>query len=55
MRPGNETRTAIYYIAQTGLQQYRQGIAAAMSYILALILVLISLLNFRLFREREES
>jgi multiple sugar transport system permease protein len=53
--PSNATRTAIYYISQVGLQQYRQGIAAAMSYILALILVLISLLNFRLFREKEES
>jgi multiple sugar transport system permease protein len=53
--PSNATRTAIYYISQVGLQQYRQGIAAAMSYILALILVLISLLNFRLFREKDES
>jgi multiple sugar transport system permease protein len=53
--PDNATRTAIYYISQVGLQQYRQGIAAAMSYILALILVLISLLNFRLFREKDES
>ncbi|MDQ1741575.1 MAG: hypothetical protein QOE53_3227, partial [Pseudonocardiales bacterium] len=43
------------YISQVGLQQYRQGIAAAMSYILALILVLVSLLNFRLFREKDES
>jgi multiple sugar transport system permease protein len=53
--PENATRTAIYYISQVGLQQYRQGIAAAMSYILALMLILISLLNFRLFREKEES
>ncbi len=53
--PSNATRTAIYYISQVGLQQYRQGIAAAMSYILALILVLISLLNFRLFRDKEQS
>jgi len=53
--PENATRTAIYYISQVGLQQYRQGIAAAMSYILALMLILISLVNFRLFREKEES
>jgi multiple sugar transport system permease protein len=51
--PANETRTAIMYIANVGLSQYRQGAAAAMSYILALILILISLVNFRLFRERE--
>lgn len=53
--PENATRTAIYYISQVGLQQYRQGIAAAMSYLLAIMLILISLLNFRLFREKEES
>lgn len=51
--PANETRTAIMYIANVGLSQYRQGAAAAMSYILALILILISLVNFRLLRERE--
>lgn len=45
--PGTTTRTAIMYIAQTGLAQYRQGAAAAMSYILAVLLILISLLNLR--------
>ena len=30
--PGTETRTAIYYIADTGLQNYQMGAAAAMSY-----------------------
>ena len=53
--PANETRTAIFFISQTGLRQYRQGAAAAMSYILAIILVLVSLLNFRLFRNRDAS
>ena len=48
--PANETRVAIMYIAETGLRQNRQGMAASMGYILALALVLISLLNFRLFR-----
>jgi len=51
--PDNTTRTAIFYISQVGLQQYRQGIAAAMSYIVAIILIGISLLNFRLFREKD--
>jgi multiple sugar transport system permease protein len=51
--PNNETRTAIYYIAETGLRQFRQGIAAAMGYILALVLILISLINFRVFRTEE--
>lgn len=50
--PGTETRTAIMYIAQTGLAQNRQGVAAAMSYILAVALMAISLLNFRLLQRR---
>lgn len=48
--PANETRTAVFYISQVGLRQYRQGAAAAMSYIFAIVLVIVSLLNFRLFR-----
>jgi multiple sugar transport system permease protein len=48
--PNNDTRTAIMYIAETGLRQNRQGMAAAMGYILAAALVLISIANFRLFR-----
>ncbi len=51
--PDNETRTAIMYIADTGLRNFRQGAAAAMSYILAAVLLLISLLNFRLLRGDE--
>jgi multiple sugar transport system permease protein len=51
--PANETRTAIMYIAQTGLGNNRQGMAAAMSYILALILMGISVLNIRLQQRRE--
>ena len=54
--PANGTRTAIFYISQVGLRQYRQGAAAAMSYIFAIILVLISLVNYRFFRaHRGES
>ena len=48
--PNNDTRTAIMYIAESGLRQNRQGAAAAMGYILAAVLVLISIANFRLFR-----
>jgi multiple sugar transport system permease protein len=51
--PANETRTAIMYIAQTGLSNNRQGMAAAMSYILALILMGVSILNIRLVQRRE--
>ena len=53
--PANETRTAIMYIAEEGLENFRMGSAAAMSYILALFLVLISILNFRFLNQREED
>ncbi len=51
--PGNETRTAIMYIAQEGLRDYRMGSAAAMSYLLTIALLIISLLVFRLFRTKD--
>lgn len=53
--PGQSTRTALMYIAQVGLGEYRQGMAAAMSYILAFILIIISLINFRVFRPAQEA
>jgi multiple sugar transport system permease protein len=52
-QPGRETRTAIFYIAETGLQQFQMGAAAAASWILTLALMLVSALVFWLFRERE--
>jgi multiple sugar transport system permease protein len=51
--PGVETRTAIMYIAEEGLRSYRMGSAAAMSYLLTLALLLISMITFRLFREKD--
>ena len=50
--PGNETRTAIMLIAQEGLQSFRMGSAAAMSFVLAFFLLLVSIVNFVAFRER---
>ncbi|MER6948803.1 sugar ABC transporter permease [Nonomuraea sp. NPDC000554] len=50
--PGGETRTAIMYILQQGLGDYKMGSASAMSYLLTLALIIISVLNFRLFRSR---
>ncbi|MFG1946591.1 carbohydrate ABC transporter permease [Nonomuraea sp. NPDC048826] len=50
--PGVETRTAIMYIAQEGLVDYRMGSAAAMSYVLTFILIVVSVINFRIFRSR---
>lgn len=51
--PGVETRTAIMYIAEEGLRGYRMGSAAAMGFVFALALLLISVLNFRLFRSED--
>jgi multiple sugar transport system permease protein len=53
-RPGFETRSVIMYIGQEGLRDFRMGNAAAMSFLLTLVLMLISVANFRLFRERKE-
>ena len=51
--PGDSTKTAIMQIADLGLAQYRMGAASAMSYILAVMLGLISIINFWLLREKE--
>jgi len=50
--PGNETKPAIWYIAEQGLRFFKMGPAAAMSYVLALALAVVSLANFALFRYR---
>ena len=52
--PGNTTRTAIMYIAEEGLVRYRMGSAAAMSYLLMVFLMLISVAIFALFRRWED-
>jgi len=50
--PGEETTTAIMYIAEEGLRRFNMGAAAAMSYMLALALLIVSVLNFAFFRSR---
>jgi multiple sugar transport system permease protein len=50
--PGQSTRTAIFYIAETGLQNFQMGSAAAASWILTLALMLVSVVVFAAFRER---
>ena len=54
-QPGQETRTAIYHIAETGLQNFRMGEAAAASWVLTVALMLTSLVVFALVRERGEG
>nr|WP_090591393.1 sugar ABC transporter permease [Auraticoccus monumenti] len=51
--PGDSTRTAIIVITELGLSQYRMGQAAAMSYLLAVFLAVVSIINFRLLKERK--
>ena len=51
--PSNETRTAIMYITDRGLRTFDMGGAAAMSYVLTLALILISVVNFAIFRRME--
>lgn len=53
--PGTATRTAIGYIATEGLSSFRMGAASAMSYVLAVFLLLISLISFRVFRDRQDE
>jgi multiple sugar transport system permease protein len=52
--PGNETRTAIMYIAEEGLRSFAMGNAAAMCFVLALVLAVVSVANFGIFRYRED-
>jgi multiple sugar transport system permease protein len=51
--PGTETRTAIYQIADTGLTNFNSGDSTAMSMIFSFFLMLVSVLVFFLFRDRQ--
>jgi multiple sugar transport system permease protein len=52
--PGNETRTALEYVYDTGFAgQYQLGQAAAMALIVAAMMVVVSIINFRVFRSDE--
>lgn len=48
--PSNETRTAIMYITDRGLRTFDMGGAAAMSYVLTLALMIVSAVNYAIFR-----
>jgi multiple sugar transport system permease protein len=50
--PAQETRTAIFYIAETGLQNFQMGEAAAASWILTVALMVLSVVVFGVFRLR---
>src|SRR3954447_7536025 len=53
--PGQSTRTAIFYITDTGLKNFQMGEAAAASWVLTLVLMVMSVVVFGIFREREGS
>jgi multiple sugar transport system permease protein len=52
--PADQTKTAIYLIAETGLRQFDMGTASAMSFVLAGCLMVVSALVFGAFRERSK-
>jgi multiple sugar transport system permease protein len=52
--PGTSTRVAVWYIVQQGIGNNDAGRAAAMSVTLTLMLAVVSIANFRLFRYRED-
>ncbi|MFE0455070.1 carbohydrate ABC transporter permease [Streptomyces sp. NPDC058914] len=53
--PADETKTAIFLIAETGLRRFDMGTASAMSFLLALALMATSAVVFRVFRDRQET
>jgi len=51
--PGNETRSVLQYVYETAFTaggQYQLGLAAAMALIVAAIMVVVSIANFRIFQ-----
>ncbi|SCG56503.1 carbohydrate ABC transporter permease [Micromonospora coxensis] len=52
--PGQQTRTVVWRIVDEGLRDNDAGRAAAMSILFALALMLISIVNFRFLRYRED-
>lgn len=54
--PGNETRSVLQYVYETGFTtggQFQLGQAAAMALIVALLMLVVSVINFRVFRADE--
>jgi multiple sugar transport system permease protein len=51
--PAHETRTAVMFIAEEGLRNFRLGQAAAMSFVLMAFLIVLGVANFRLLGKEE--
>ncbi len=52
--PGNESRTVIIYLYQTAWSFFRMGYASAMAVALAVIMVVVTLIQFRVLRNRAD-
>ena len=52
--PGHESRTVLVYLFQTAWSFFRMGYASAMAVMLAIFMVIITLIQFRLLRSRIE-
>jgi ABC-type sugar transport system permease subunit len=53
--PGNSTRSIVMLIYQTGIRDWRMGVASAMSVALFFIMLILTVLQLRLFRVQEEK
>lgn len=51
--PGNESKTVVFYLYQTAWQFFRMGYASAMAVALAIIMIIITALQFIVFRNRD--
>jgi multiple sugar transport system permease protein len=52
--PGHESRTVLVYLYQTAWAFFRMGYASAMAVVLALIMIVVTLIQFRLLRNQSE-
>lgn len=54
-RPAGSTNTLLYYIYYNGFQYYRMGYASALAWILFAILFVLTLIQFRLRKKKEQQ
>lgn len=52
--PGHESRTVLVYLFQTAWSFFRMGYASAMAVVLAFVMILVTLLQFRLLRHQAD-
>jgi multiple sugar transport system permease protein len=52
--PGHESRTVLVYLFQTAWSFFRMGYASAMAVVLAVLMIIVTLIQFRLLRNRAE-